>query len=535
MGPQVTTPEASVKVLFIYPSIDCPVGFNHGLAAMSGILKAEGHETSLIHVNEGLAPIPTLEDVRAMVEEYEPGVIGFSAMTQQYGWSSEIARGLREHGVEVPIVVGGVHCTMVPDEVAADPWWDLMFVGEADYSFLEYVTRLENGGDLTTVPGTRKTSEELTFHNAVGAYPDLKAMPEKDYDLFDIEKILTVKNGWISVLTSRGCPFKCTYCFNKEIVDLYQDEGGSKSRKEYLRRYDIDRILKEIVSIRERYPDLLKTVIFDDDLFTLDKAFVLEFCAAWKAAGLTLPYVVNAHVQVFDDEIAFALKDSGCLIAKFGLESGSDRVRKEVLWRFMKNDKIVDSFESAQRYDLHTSAFVMIGLPTETREEVEETLDICATIKMGRFRWALFYPFPGTAGYTISKDMGLIDFEKAESMGNYFDASCLRFDDAHNLYLEKLAVFCHWYVNARSDWKSREIYADLVEKLEAMDREEFRARLPELKKKDRELSDDLMEKDIVHYSQRFSHVMGVRSDFVKWEREQLAEGKILRPTTYTLD
>jgi len=154
---------------------------------------------------------------------------------------------------------------------------------------------------------------------------------------------------------------------------------------------------------------------------------------------------------------------------------------------------------------------------------------------MGRFRWALFYPFPGTAGYTISKDLDLIDFTKAESMGNYFDASCLKFDDAMNLYLEKLAVFCHWYVNARTDWESREIYVELVEKLEAMNREEFIAGREALKRYDRQLSDELMEKDIVHYSQRYSHVMGVRSDFVKWEREQLADGKILRPTTYTLD
>ncbi len=524
-----------MKVLFIYPSIDTPVGFNHGLAAMSGILKAHGHETRLIHVNEGLGPIPRIDDVRAVVREFEPDVIGFSAMSQQYPWSSEMARGLNDGGVTVPIVVGGVHCTMVPEEVAADPWWDLVFVGEADYSFLEYVTRLENGGDLATVPGTRIHHSGRSFHNPVGAYPDLTTMPAKDYDLFDIEKILTVKNGWISVLTSRGCPFKCTYCFNKEIVDLYQDEGGSKSRKEYLRRYDIERILGEILMIKERYPDLLKTVIFDDDLFTLDKKYVLEFCAAYKASGLALPYVVNAHVQVFDDEIAFALKDSGCLIAKFGLESGSNRVRKEVLWRFMNNDKLVASFKAAQRYDLHTSAFVMLGLPTETREEIEETLDICAEIKMGRFRWALFYPFPGTAGYTISKDLGLIDFKKAETMGNYFDASCLKFDDAHNLYLEKLATFCHWYVNARTDWECREIYVDLVEKLEAMDQDEYRARRDELKRTDRKLSDELMERDVVHYSQRYSHVMGVRSDFVKWERGQLAEGKILRPTTYTLD
>jgi len=318
-------------------------------------------------------------------------------------------------------------------------------------------------------------------------------------------------------------------------VDLYQDEGGSKSRREYLRRYDIDRVLGEILSIRERFPDLLKTVIFDDDLFTLDKKYVLRFCAAYKDAGLDLPYVVNAHVQVFDDEIAFALKDSGCLIAKFGLESGSDRVRKEVLWRFMPDQKIVDSFRAAQRYDLHTSAFVMLGLPTETREEIEETLDMCAEIKMGRFRWAIFYPFPGTAGYTIADDLDLIDHEKAKSMGNYFDASCLKFGEEHDLFLEKLGALCPWYVNALTDWQCSKTYTELVQEVEAMDRETFRKKRADLVKYDRELSEELMRLDIPHYSIRYAHVMGVRSDFVKWERRLEASTREEQAVVYTLD
>jgi radical SAM superfamily enzyme YgiQ (UPF0313 family) len=524
-----------VRVLFIYPSIDCPVGFNHGLAAMSGILKANGHETRLIHANEGLGPIPDLPDVLAVVEAYRPGVIGFSTMSQQYPWAVRIARGLRSNGVRVPIVVGGVHVTMVPEEVAEDDCFDLSFAGEADHSFLEYVNRLERGGDVTSVPGTRLTVSGRKIHNPVGPYPEIASFPPKDYDLFDIGKILRVKDGWVSILTSRGCPFKCTYCFNKEIVDLYEQEGGSRSRREYLRRYPIPRIIDEILTLKRRFPGLLTTVIFDDDLFTLDRKYVLDFTKAWREAGIDLPYVVNAHVQVFDDEIAKALADSGCRITKFGLESGSDRVRKEVLWRFMPDRKIVEAFLAAQRHGLHTSAFIMVGLPTETREEMEKTFSMCAEIEMGRFRWALFYPFPGTAGYTIAKEMGLIDFEKAKEMGNYFDASCLRFCGAMDLWLEKIAVFCHWYVNERTSWPSRPIYADLVKELEAMDRAEFLARKAELKQRDRQLSDELIAKDVLHYSRRFSSVMGVRSDFVKRERAEIEAGTLARPTTYTLD
>ncbi len=146
---------------------------------------------------------------------------------------------------------------------------------------------------------------------------------------------------------------------------------------------------------------------------------------------------------MFDEDEAFWLKEAGCNIVKFGLESGSKRVRTEILWRYMTNDRIKQAFAAAHRYDLHTSAFVMFGLPTETREEVLETLQLCADVGMGRFRWALFFPFVGTAGYRIANDLGLIDYDRMAQMGNYFDGSCLKFSDEMNLFFEKLGRICN--------------------------------------------------------------------------------------------
>ena len=136
-----------------------------------------------------------------------------------------------------------------------------------------------------------------------------------------------------------------------------------------------------------------------------------------------LPFVVNAHVQVFDDDMAYALADAGCMILKFGLESGSAKIRKDVLWRFMSNEQIVRSFEAAHRHNLHTSAFIMFGLPFEGRDEIMETIRLCAQVQMGRFRWAIFFPFAGTAGHRIADELGLINQEKMAGLGNYFDGT----------------------------------------------------------------------------------------------------------------
>ncbi len=527
-----------MRVLFVYPNIDCPPGINHGLAAMSGVLKARGHAVGLIHVCDNLWDLPTTNEVLDRIDAFGPDIVGFSVMSQQFSWTCGVSRALRERHPDLPQAIGGVHCTMVPDEVVDTELFEYVFVGECDDAFPELVDRMRDGGSLSSVPNTRippsfsPTGEKL--FNPVGPYPDLAALPETDYELFDIDHIVTTKNGWMGLITSRGCPYKCTYCFNKEIVDLYKAEGGARGVKEYLRHYSVDRMVEEIRVLTERHP-AIKTLIIDDDLFTLNKKYVHEWTGAYKDSGVGLPYVVNAHVQCFDDAMAKALSESGCMIVKYGLESGSDRVRKEVLWRFMTNRQIAHTTAAAHKYGLHTSAFVMFGLPNETREEIYETLRLCAQVKMGRFRWAIFYPFPGTAGYTIAKDAGLIDWDKWANMGNYFDASCLKFDDEHGLFVEKLGALCSWYVNALSDWPCAKTYTDLVHDVEAMDREAFRAKRAELIAYDRELSEKLMRLDIPHYSIRYAHVMGVRSDFVKWERRLEQSTREEQAVVYTLD
>jgi anaerobic magnesium-protoporphyrin IX monomethyl ester cyclase len=544
-----------MKVLLIYPSIDCPPGINHGLAAISGVLKSRGHDTKLLHVCEKLWPIPEYSEIKELVTSYQPDLIGFSAMSQQYQWCIDVAQEIdRDFGL--PTVVGGVHCTMVPEEVTADGRFDYVCVGEGEWAMLELADRLERGDDTTTVPNMRIPAARLDrvigriradaprhlqpqagvpIQNPVGPFPDLETLPDIDYDLFDLDHIIRVRDGWMGMLASRGCPYKCTYCFNKEIVDRYLEDGGAAKSKDYLRTYPVARVIEEIRVLKQRYPHM-RTLIFDDDLFTLNREYVHQFCDAYIESGLNLPFVVNAHVQKFDEDMAEVLARAGCQIVKYGLESGSDEIRRKVLWRTMTNKRIEDSFAAAHKFELHTSAFIMFGLPFETWEHIQETIRLCARIKMGRFRWAIFFPFPGTAGYRISQEADLIDHEKMERLGNYFDGSCLKFGPEHDLLIEKLGKCFHWWVNAESDWPTAHIYKKMVSELEAMDRAAWDRVKSTIGDQDRELSEELLAKGLPHYSVRYSHVMAVHSDFVSWERRQLesvAAKKNL--STYSLD
>lgn len=507
-----------MRVLFVYPNLNAEEGFNHGIAVLSAALKARGHETGLININEALYDVPTDAEVVERVRAFGPDLVAFSAMSQQYGHALRLARSIREAMPDLPLAIGGVHTLLQTDAIQADGIWDFIGVGECDEALPELVDRLERGDAAAEdVPNFCVRRPDGSYkHNPLGPYPRLEALPPEDYEIYELDHMLARKNGWQSILTSRGCPYQCTYCFNREMRERYKAEAGESTRA-YLRHYPPQRVIDEILQLRDRHPGI-ETIIFDDDLLTLNQDYCVELFERYAAAQVGIPFVLNAHVQAFSDRVAEALARAGCMIVKFGVESGSDALRRKVLHRRMSNEKIAEAFAICHRHGLHSSAFLMIGLPFETRRTLQETIDLMARVRVGRMRWAIFYPFEGTESYDITERAGLIDREKMRTMENYFCASCLRFDDDLDLHIRKLQRTLHWHVNARIDGPAAEIYRGLVDEVEAMTLAEWLEAEPTILKRDRELSDRLLDEGVRHYSIRYTEVMAVDSAFILAER-----------------
>jgi radical SAM superfamily enzyme YgiQ (UPF0313 family) len=265
-------------------------------------------------------------------------------------------------------------------------------------------------------------------------------------------------------------------------------------------------------SLAERHPDI-RLFIFDDDLFTLKQDYVIDFCEAYGASGINRPFVVNAHVQAFNRPMARALKAAGCMILKFGVESGSERIRRQVLKREMSDKAIFNAFNIAHEEGLHTSAFLMIGLPREEREDLEATLDMITALQPGRFRWAIFYPFPGTDIYRLCEKENLLDPEKMEKLDNFYEAPALRMPPEQDLFVRKLQCALPWYVNARSSFDCAPLFQERVSELQKISLPEWKKRAPTFLKEDRALSEKLTAAGELHYSIRFTQVMAVRSDY----------------------
>jgi len=501
-----------MRVLFVYPNLHAQIGFNYGIAYLSAFLQQGGHVTRLLNINESLGYPLDMERIIRDLTKFSPDLVGFSMVSNQFQYALEIARAIRSH-TDVPFVSGGIHATMSPSEVLETGLFEYACVGEGEEALLALVDALEDHTETSAIPNIWSSRDGRIIRNKVRPFIPLENLPPKDYEIFDFQKMIDAKDGWVGVMASRGCPFRCTYCFNHRLVDIYRtDTGLSPARLNYIRHHPIRDIIAELEYLLEHYRGI-KTFIFDDDLFTFDREYVHEFCRAYEKR-IPIPFVCNGHVKVFDQDMAKSLKKAGCRIIKFGLESGSERVRREILNRPMTDQDIISAFQAAHDAKLHSSAFVMIGLPDETKSELFATIELLAAIRPGRFRWSIFFPYAGTLAYEIAREKGLVSFEKMRTLSNFTEESCLDFGEKHNLLIDKLAVVFPWFVNGKTNLPSSSIYRQLAEDVQSMDRDTWREVRGTIRSTDREISTFLTKAGKTHYAVKYNDFMGVRSDWI---------------------
>lgn len=493
-----------MRILFVYPNINTQVGFNYGISYISGFLKARGIETGLLNINEKLGYPLDFARIKQDVLAYRPDMVGFSVLTNQYKYALDIARDIKGY-CQAPILFGGIHVTMDPVTTLNRDEVDMVCVGEGEEAIVELLERGSPEGIRNL--GYKKNGQLVI--EPLRPYVDIATLPFKDYEIFDFQQMIDAKEGWVGLTASRGCPFRCTYCLNHKIISLYKEHGHMP--RDYIRRHTVDQMIAEIEYLLGRYRNI-RMFIFDDDIFTFDKEWLREFTGRYK--NLTdIGFVCNAHARIFDEETASYLKNAGCRIVKFGLESGSDKIRRDVLGRYMTNKHIEEAFATAHRFGLHTSAFVMLGLPNEKVEDIRETVDLLAAIKPGRFRWSLFFPFVGTRAYAIAKEAGQIDFERMKDLDNFTDETCMKLGDEVDLYCDKVKSLLCVFVNGRSDFEHTEGFRKLIKTVEDMDKKTWREEKKSIFSAVAELNEEMEKSGRLHYNVRYNSFMGVRSDW----------------------
>ena len=205
--------------------------------------------------------------------------------------------------------------------------------------------------------------------------------------------------GVVHVATQRGCPFPCTYCAARTYNELYRDVAR------YGRRRSHRSVLDELRGLRRA--GKLSYVVFLDDTFTLDRPWVEAFCEHY-GQELGQPFSLHARAEKVDPDLLERMARAGCFHITYGVESGSERIRRKVMRRPVTNERLEEVFRWTREAGIRVTANYMLGLPEETPEDLEATFALHDRLDPDDFGYFVFYPYPGTRLFQVCRERGYL-------------------------------------------------------------------------------------------------------------------------------
>jgi len=393
-----------MKILFVYPNIvESPKDISNGIATLSAVLKNKGHETSLIDTTFKLSD----EEILTKAKSFNPDLIAITTAANDFEYASGIANLLKKN-LKVPLIAGGFHPTIAPEEAISKKSFDMICIGEGEQALLELVTNLENKKPITKIKNLWFKKNGKIIKNPVRPLiQNIDSIPLPDREIFDYHKYLEWNHGTATFLSTRGCPFNCSYCINHFLMKLY-------ARRGYVRFRSINSLFKEIKQVLKIYKDKVRNIEFYDDTFTLDEERVREFCKRYPIE-IGIPFNINVRVNAANPKLFRLLKDAGCVRVSIGIESGDEYIRNKILKRNMSDQQIINTFKAAKKAGLKTYSFNMIGIPFETKKSIEKTINLNRKCKPDYIGVSIFNAFKGTEIYSVCQKNNWLRKEYAKS------------------------------------------------------------------------------------------------------------------------
>jgi radical SAM superfamily enzyme YgiQ (UPF0313 family) len=368
-----------------------------GPAFLAAWLRQHGHEVGFVRATAGTGEA----EIVARVAALRPHLLGLSMTTRQWLRARSLVAALRER-LDAPVIAGGLHATFSPEAVLGSPGFDYVCLGEGEEALLDLVRALESGSPTDGIANIWKRG---------GARPNLRPPVEPlDRLPFLARDLLDEPCGTVHMATQRGCPFPCTYCGARMYNELYEGTG------EYGRRRSHQSVLAELIGLREA--GRLGYVIYLDDTFTLNHRWVKEFCRLY-GAEVGAPFSLHARVETVNERMLHQLAAAGCRQITYGVESGSERVRREVMHRPVTNQRFRDVFRWTREAGIFVTANYMIGLPGETRADLRMTLELAEELEVLDFGYFVFYPYPGTHLFRVCRDSGYLPEDYLQRPANH--------------------------------------------------------------------------------------------------------------------
>jgi radical SAM superfamily enzyme YgiQ (UPF0313 family) len=350
-----------------------------GLSYIAAVLEKNGYAVEIL---DAFALHQSWTEFENDVKEADADIVGLGGMTPVIDNTYRAASICRKYCKY--LVVGGPHVTIsirnVFDQI---PEADFAVYGEGENTFLELVRAIDHNGDfgkiagLATKEGVNPPREPISDLDSL-PFPARHLLPNHLYEyIFSKNKRMT------TMFTSRGCPYQCIFC-DKSVF-------GSKYRKR-----SAENVVQEISLIKDMYEDV--SIVFYDDLFTLDKQRVIRICQGILERNLRIDWKCEGRVDAVDAELLGWMKRAGCSMIAYGVESGNQK-GIDYLNKKITPDQARNAFSLTRKAGIMTTAYFVLGIPVETYEDEMGTIEFAKSLKPNYAQFSILSPFPGTKLY----------------------------------------------------------------------------------------------------------------------------------------
>jgi radical SAM superfamily enzyme YgiQ (UPF0313 family) len=350
-------------------------GENLAIEFLSSFLKSRGHNvevvfdprvfsTEILHIKKLADFFETKNEIVKQILEKKPDLICFSVFTLNYQRALAIAREIRKYNKVCPIVFGGIHVISVPEIVIQEDCVDIICVGEGEEAIAELLDNVNDEEKKYEIKNLwLKKNGKIIKNTCRPLIDDLDSLPFPDKDLFN--KIYPGFMKDYYTISSRGCPFACNYCANNVLHEVFRGLGR------VVRRRSPENIIAELELAKKKYAPI--KITFVDDVFVQDVKWLERFVSLYKEK-IKLPYLMLTHPRFVTPDIAKLLRRSGCYLLCFGIQSASEKTRREILNRFETNEEIRLAAKNCHKFKLPFSIDHIFNIPTEGIKECEEAL-----------------------------------------------------------------------------------------------------------------------------------------------------------------
>lgn len=426
---------------FRYPSGDPPLG----TAYLAAVLRREGAEVDIFDATWMRRPLASLERV---VSENSYDLIGISVLTSMLREASTVAEMAKQLSPHSFVVMGGPHATVEPASTLQLPGVDAVTVGEAELTVLALA---KAGLRPENVPGVwYRSDDEIIRGPDPELLADLDWLPFPAWDLLDMQRYVglwyqldAVRYGLTgtSIMASRGCPHRCTYC-----QPTLQRVFGKR-----VRRRSAQHLIAEMIELRDRFR--IDGLMWLDDTFLLGPDWMRDFCRQVVDAKVDLIWGCNVRADRVDEETLATMKEAGLRIVHLGIESASQRVLDEVYDKGITLEQVREAIATAKRLGLSVRGYFMLGAPTETLEEARATVRLAHELPLDDVTFSIATPLPHTHLYDMTRDM--IDAEFSDF--DYYKRPVYRGGDVlppSVIDRLKKKAYLQFYLGRRRFWRT---------------------------------------------------------------------------------